>query len=217
MLDRIMTFLKLTVAPLLVLAALGIGFWWNEYGQEWIQYKDVVVLTEPILENEIIEKEDVAVIRVDQNRKVPEAFTTIESVVGKKARLDLAVNQQLYQGLIEEPALLLKEGQHYMPMPSAWLEDTPDTLRRGDQVILYAMKDKEKDALGFQDTVKKLYQTTLTHAMDSTNTEVESLNHFRTKGTSTATEYEIILTEKQIEAVMKLATEGYKFKFVYIN
>jgi len=146
------------VGVFLIVVSLG-AFVWYEWlgGRELINYQNVVVLTEDTLQGQIITKDNVAYIGMEKAIVNESAILHPEDIIGKAATHFIPKNTMLHDNFFNETELVLKNGEYVAQIPVDWTISIPSTLRRGDNIIVYA-------ATYNSEIMKELQQSTTTVA-----------------------------------------------------
>lgn len=129
-----------TIFGLLLIAIAGGGFVWYEWagGREMINYQDVIVLSQDVKQGEVINEDLISYLKVDKLSTIDGVIHDPATVIGKEAKHFIPSNTQLHSNYFEEAGIVLKEGQYIAQIPIEWTLSIPDTLRRGDQIAIYA-------------------------------------------------------------------------------
>ncbi|MGE7692308.1 hypothetical protein ACQKMI_24410 [Lysinibacillus sp. NPDC097214] len=123
------------------LMILGTGFFsWYEFwgGREALHYGNVVVLSEEAIEGKIINKEDLVYLSIDKQLIREDTIVNPDDVIGKSAKHYIAPYQKLHSNYFDKADLVLGKGEYIAPIPMDWILTVPDTLRRGDEIIIYS-------------------------------------------------------------------------------
>lgn len=123
----------------LIAIAIG-GFIWYEWGggRELINYQDVIVLSQDVKQGELIREEMLSLQRVDKFSVIDGIITDPGIVIGKEAKHFIPATTQLHNNYFDESGLVLSEGEFIAQIPVDWTLSIPDTLRRGDQIVIYS-------------------------------------------------------------------------------
>lgn len=123
----------------LIAIAIG-GFIWYEWGggREMINYQDVIVLNTDVKQGDVITEELLSIQRVDKLMVIQGIITDPATLIGKEAKHFIPAATQLHNYYFEESGLVLSEGEFIAQIPVDWTLSIPDTLRRGDQIVIYA-------------------------------------------------------------------------------
>lgn len=129
-----------TIFGLLLIAIAGGGFVWYEWGggREMINYHDVIVLNQDVKQGQTINGDLLSYLKVDKLSTIEGVIKDPSVLIGKEATHFIPGNTQLHSNYFEDAGLTLKEGQYIAQIPVEWTLSIPDTLRRGDQIAIYA-------------------------------------------------------------------------------
>lgn len=116
-------------------------FIWYEWlgGREFMNYQDVIVLKENVLRGQEIKEENLKHVLVEKNLVINQAVSNDTQIVGLEAKHFIPANEQLHPKYFEDGNLVLKEGQYVAQIPVEWTLAVPDSMRRGDQILIYSV------------------------------------------------------------------------------
>lgn len=122
------------------MATAGAIFIWYEWGggRELVNYETVIVLNEEVKKGDVIYEENISFLEVDKESLIKEVLKKPNTVIGQEAKHYIPANTQLHNNYFEEGGLLLKKNQFIAKIPLEWTLAVPDTLRRGDSIVIYA-------------------------------------------------------------------------------
>lgn len=131
----------------ILLLALSIGlFIWYEWGggRELVHYDDVVVLKSDVKKGQLITDDLLQVIKVQSDLLIQDVIRAPKDILGKEANHYIPAQSQLHPTFFVDAGLVLKEGQYVAQIPIEWTLAVPDSLRRGDQIVIYAAQYEKK-------------------------------------------------------------------------
>lgn len=129
----------------LMASAIGL-FVWYEWGggRELVHYQDVYVFSDDVNKGQKISDELLETVKIEKSLLMKNAIQDKTKIVGKEARHFIPASTQLHPDYFDESGLVLKDGQYVAQIPLEWTLAIPDSLRRGDEVIVYAAQyDKQ--------------------------------------------------------------------------
>lgn len=117
-----------------------VAFAWYEWfgGREWINYREILVLKEDVLQGEVISDDKLTVMEVDKKTIPDSVINNPNQILDKAARHFIPKQTPLHENFFEESELVLGDGEYVSKIPIDWTLSIPDTLRRGDEIIVYA-------------------------------------------------------------------------------
>ena len=179
------------------LAAIGI---WEFWGRENISYRQVIVLREDTKAHTVISEDDIQTKKLESPSGEALTEADAENLIGMETSQYVAADTELRREYFQTSQFAVGQdsGKALMSLPSDWLLSFPQTLRRGDKVIIY------------NGTVK-LMEAVTAHVKDSGGQEVLSQDSQRMEASSALSHIEIIGSEEDLVELSKLASEGAKF------
>lgn len=135
-----------TILGVLLLAITGATFVWYEWagGRELINYSEIIVLKEDILKGQEVTAEQMVVKKIEKTSLIKDVINDPHKIIGKEAKHFIPAYTQLHASYFDETGLVLKKGQVIAKIPVEWTLSVPDTLRRGDNIAIYAaLYDKQ--------------------------------------------------------------------------
>lgn len=162
-----------TILGVLLLALTGAAFVWYEWagGREFVNYSEVVVLKEDVLKGQKITSEQLTVKKVEKTSLIKEVVSDSEEIIGKEARHFIPAATQLHASYFDEAGLVLKEKQVIAQIPVEWTLSVPDTLRRGDNIVIYAALYDKQLLASLQTASSKQTTVTSSNPNDSITSE----------------------------------------------
>ncbi|RKJ72751.1 hypothetical protein D7X33_21110, partial [Butyricicoccus sp. 1XD8-22] len=146
----------LSIAGIVLIVIFLGAFVWYEWlgGRELVNYTNVVVLTEDTLQGHIITEEQVDYIGLEKELVNENAILSAGDIIGKAATHFIPKNTMLHETFFDETELVLKSGEYIAQIPVDWTISIPNTIRRGDNIIVYA-------ATYNSEVMKELQQSTV--------------------------------------------------------
>lgn len=135
-----------SILGITLMAMAGVVFVWYEWGggRELVNYTEIVMLNKEVREGQTITEQDLVLVKIDKTTVIDNVVTDYTKIVGKEARHYIPAKSQLHSGYFVPQGLVLSEGQVIAQIPVEWTLSVPDTLRRGDDIIIYsALYDKK--------------------------------------------------------------------------
>lgn len=140
---------KRKILPALGLSLMGLSagvFTWYEWmgGREYINYEEVLVLNEAVVRGQEITVDNLSYAMEEKSKIIEGAVIIPENIIGLEAVNYIPAKTQLHMNYFENADLVLEQGEYIAQIPIEWTLSIPDSLRRGDEVIVYSvMYDKE--------------------------------------------------------------------------
>jgi hypothetical protein len=214
---------------ILLILALGFFAFWELIGRSKFLYSNVVVLKEDVLKGFEITHDMLQYIKIDSQGVIANCITNPDDIIGLEAKHYIPSGTQLVSNYFDVSSLVLKIDEKIMRLPDSWIHSFPDTLRRKDEVFIYAVKSHKENSntggisidnttkLNKDDENKEIYllATKVAYVKDNSNKEVNSLDDDRLVGTSTISNIEIVIREEQFETLRVYAQDGYTFVLMY--
>lgn len=241
-------------------AAVGIGIFtvlmgsiigYDQFLKDKLNNEDVLVVKEGVNvgENQVL---DDSVLEVAGRTKteIPEGavkVSDVEKVIGKTSKVSISGNSILTKDVVDYKEVLpdKKKGEAIRPITADMIFATPETIRRGDNIDIYALTEFEWGNLQHsEDEVTKkdleevainkpvLEDVKVAYVRDGSNNEVQNADgtddedseeadkkgnsSSRLYGTSTVSELEVVLKEEDFQNLMSQVTgKGMKLYIVY--
>ncbi len=226
---------KRVVGVILLVLALGFFAFWELIGRSELLYSNIVVLNSDVLKGTEITKDMLKYIKIDSLGAIKNCITDQNDIIGLEAKHFIPAGTQLVSNYFDIPSLVLKDDEKIMNLPNGWIHSFPETLRRKDNVYIYAVEPiknntyinnistdnniKEANYLSKETNIelKRIYifATTVAHVKDNSNKEVSSMDDDRLVGSSTISNIEIVVNDEQFELLRSYAQEGYTFVLMY--
>lgn len=230
---------------LLIVSSVGLYTWYEFLGgRQYLLYEDIVVAKDSIKKGQVVEAADLTFMKVEKTQLANGVILNPNDVIGKQANHFIPQFAQLDTSYLSENGLVLKEGQFIAQIPVEWTLSIPDTLRRGDDIIMYSAlfdsellknlnakttatsnsKDKNSTAStgGTAATtssgLEELLQTKVAFVKDGANREVVTVsNGDRIDGSAAIGSVEIITTPDEFKEIEGKINSGHKLIFMYTD
>lgn len=233
------TYIFPVLGVIIMVAFLGIVWFWESYGREMYLYKEVIIAKDDIKQGTIIKAEMLRKSKEEASRITSNAITNPKDVLGYAAKIQIPKNAQIDKAYIENPEMLLEKDQYIFKLPNEWIKAVPNTLRRKDKGYIYLVNsqlfniDSRRNEAENSDgsttptypgnqgniaieTDKDIIETQIAYVKDSANREVVTLSdQERIDGSSTISEVEVILTMEEFQSIERAVAEGYKIMIMY--
>lgn len=130
----------LSIIGVVLMAIAVVAFVWYEWlgGRELLVYDDVVVLTKDVLQGETVTADKLAIVELEKDLITESTITDPNEIIGKSAKHFIPQSTTLHVNYFDKQELVLGEGEYISQIPVDWTISIPDTLRRGDEIIVYA-------------------------------------------------------------------------------
>lgn len=131
---------RMTILGVALMVIAIVAFSWYEWlgGREWVNYTDVLVLKDDVLQGEIITQDKLKIIEMDKNLITESTLLNPKEILNKAAQHFIPKQTPLHANFFGNPNLVLEEGEFITQVPIDWTLSVPNTLRRGDEIIVYA-------------------------------------------------------------------------------
>lgn len=221
---------KRLAGVILLISALSFFAFWELVGREELLYSNVVVLREDVFKGVEITHDMLQYIKIDSQGVIKDCIINPDDIIGLESKHYIPAGTQLVSNYFDLSSLVLKNDEKIMKLPDGWIHSFPETLRRKDEVYIYAIEpDRDNaDSISKSDInvtnsnskineQEKIYllTTTVAYVKDNSNREVNSLDDDRLVGSSIISDIELVITEKQFEMLRIYAQDGYTFVLMY--
>lgn len=200
---------KRLVGVILLILALGFFAFWELIGRAELLYSNVVVLKKDVLKGVEISYDMLQYIKIDSETVIDNCITNPEDIIGLEAKHYIPCGTQLVSNYFDIASLVLKADEKIMRLPDSWIHSFPETLRRKDEVYIYAVGTSKSSNKEY------LLTSTVAYVKDNSNREVSSLDDDRLVGSSAISNIEIVITEEQFKTLKAYAQDGYTFVLMY--
>ncbi|QSX04921.1 hypothetical protein JYG23_09475 [Sedimentibacter sp. zth1] len=209
---------KKAIGIVILIVAIAFFVFWEFVGRKQFLYQEVVVLKDDVLKGTQITLDMLSIQKTEIENIVSKPVINASDIVGLEAKHFIPANMQLVSNFFDIPALVLNDEEKIMKIPGDWLHSFPETIRRKDEIYIYAVKvDENKNSIIKNSKDDKLYvfKTVVAYVKDNANREVQSLDTERLVGSSVVSEIEIIITESNFRELEKYINAGYEFALMY--
>jgi hypothetical protein len=212
---------------ILMLATLAMIYFWETVGRERFLYTEVVVLNHSIEKGTAIEPDMIDLIKIDPDNLMEGALVRIDEVIGKYSAHFIPKYSQLSLAYLKDESVgTKKEDQYIFTIPSDWIVTFPSSLRRGDTVYFYPVKEEiesgEHGSLSSSQVSieatdeNELVKSEVAYLKDSGNREVvNTVGKDRYDASANISSIEIITDYKDISYLENMAASGWKFIILY--
>ena len=179
---------------------------WEFWGRENISYKSVLVLKEDKEPYTVVEEWDFEIKKIESPSDKALTARDLESLKGKGTAQYVAKGAELRKEYFESSKFAIGSDSKkaLISLSADWLLSYPQTLRRGDEIILYSGTVKLMDGV-------------VAHAKDSNGQEVVSQDAGRLNSSSVIGYIEIIGNEDSLVEISRQAGEGNKFTLITVR
>ena len=205
-----------------LILAIAFFVFWEFVGRSELLHESVVVLKEDVQKGDVITSNMLEEVKIDVQNLVKNPIIDENNILGLEAKQFIPAKTQLVKEFFELPVLVLDDDEKIMKLPNEWIHSYPETLRRKDNIYLYAVKsntDEPKNQILNSNNKSKeklyIFNTTVAYVKDNTNREVESLDINRLVGSSTISVIEVVITDKDFKMLEEYAGNGYTFALLY--
>ncbi|OAH58654.1 hypothetical protein AWH48_16790 [Domibacillus aminovorans] len=234
------------VGLILAVSSAGAGAWYElGGGRELLLYEDVVVAKEAIKKGQLIQEADLNFMKVEKTQLAEGVIKNPNKVIGKQANHFIPKSAQIDKSYLAENGLVLREGEFIAQIPIEWTLAIPDTLRRGDNIVMYsALYDPEllkqlqsqsvatnannatnkpttattKTTTSASSNFEELLKTKVAFVKDSANREVVTVSvGERLDGSSAIGAVEIVTTLDEFNKIEAKINSGHKLIFMYTD
>lgn len=228
---------KRALGMLLLILAVAFFVFWEFVGRNELLYSNVIVLKNGVMKGTKITYDMLQYTKIDSQTLIKDCITNPDDIMGLEAKHYIPAGTQLVPNYFDISSLVLKDDEKIMRLPDGWVHSFPETLRRKDEVYIYAVESvknsvdnnvfnsdnsQETNVNEVNSNIKaseqeKIYlmTTTVAYVKDSSNKEVDSLDDDRLVGSSAISNIELVITEKQFEMLRTYAQDGYTFILMY--
>jgi hypothetical protein len=240
---------KNRILPLFGLALMGIAgglFAWYEWfgGREYINYENVIVLKEEINRGQKVDINNLMFQKIEKSQVIQDAIIDENIIIGLEAKHFIPANSQLHAKFFDDGRLILKEDQYIAQIPVEWTLSVPNSMRRGDEIIIYSVtygdailkrlmpnvvstndnQENQNDTEMIEVTeinmpsndLNKIMESTVAYVKDSANREVISIGeNERLDGSSAIHAVEIVTTTEGFEKIEEQIKRGSKLIIMY--
>lgn len=192
---------------LVVLAVAGI-FLWENYGREAFTYASITVLNEDLEKGTVVTADMLRTIKIDQSNLIKHYIKNPDEVIGMQTATFLPADLQLSKKFFMKQGLVTKPGEHIMALPKEWILTFPQTVRRGDTIYFYSVKNKEQysinengDVIFHSENEKKeaIAEAKVAYVKDSAGREVVDLTPNRKDASAVISSIEVVINDAKYQ------------------
>ncbi len=208
------------IGILLIIMAVSLIFYWENFGREQLLYKEVIIAKQDIYRNDWITKDNISVIKLEESAIPKEAVSKLKDIMGKEAKQFIPQNAVIDLRYLTDRGMTLAQNQFIFRIPNDWIQSYPGSLRRGDDIYLYPVKPiegLEEEPINLETTLS-LIGLKVAYVKDSGNREVKNIENQkleRLDGTSNINFIEVIITKNKVKRLQEIYDDGYKFLMLY--
>ena len=209
----------------LMLASIITIYWWETTGRVQFLYSEVLVLNQSVEANTAITEDMLDLVKIDSGNFIEGAVVDKEKVIGKITAHYIPKYSQLNLAyFIGEKVEAAKEDQYIFTIPPDWYLTFPNSLRRGDIIYFYPVKNLKLNENISSNTSesKKIFMEEdmikgeIAYLKDSGNREVVDIKgEKRYDGSANIASIEIITNWEDFSYLQGLVGENYKFIILY--
>lgn len=223
---------------LLLVIAIGM-FVWYEFagGRTTLNYERIVALKEEVTQGTTIEPSMLQTLNYEKNLVKSNHITNEKAIVGLVAKHYIPADTPLVNNYFDEADLVLKNDQYIAQLPKEWIISVPQTLRRGDRIVLYAtdiktaisiptnidengqiLQENQLNTVGGNTSIVELFETTVAFVKDSSNAEVVTTSkEDRKNANSSIASVEIVTTTDDFKKIEKEVNGEKRLILMYTN
>lgn len=226
----------------LMISFLVVIYLWESIGREKLLYENALVASSDINKGDVIKKEMVGYMKLEENKFTKDSIRDPNLVIGKQATHFIPAKSQIHKTYIDDAVIVAKKNESIFRIPNDWLVAIPASIRRKDEISFYAInqdklnskvnvtyeqensENKSKGNISLyvdkqevsQLPDKKILDTTVAFVKDSGNREVVDVgDKERFNGSSQVNSLEILATEDQIQQLKDYVSKGNKLLVVF--
>lgn len=213
------------IGILLVMLALAGIFFWESYGREAFTYTQVLVMQGNVERGTVITLDMLGTIKTDRGSLIDEEDRVIKpkEIIGKQASTYIPKGMQLSKRFFMKQGVVAKKGEYVMAIPKEWIFTFPQSIRRGDTMYFYPVKNIEDYAVDENGVVlpnappagRPALKAKIAYVKDSGNREVIDVTPDRIDASAVIATIEIIVDDKRCLEIRSLAEDGNKFIMSY--
>jgi hypothetical protein len=202
----------------LLLAIFAIVVWENG-GRQALTYTDALVMARDVLAGETVTRDMLGTMRIENDISVKNPPKP-DDVIGRVTAVDIPAGLQLTTGFFL-PEDGLDDGERVFALPTAWVYSCPRTIRQGDTVYFYPLKETEiLDEEGNVEVAmsggnRSVLSAKVAYVKDSSNREVIDVTPVRIDASADTSTFEIIIDDKGYSVIFNYVTAGHKFNLMY--
>jgi len=207
--------------------------WWEKTGRKQYLYNDIIIASTNIESGTVLSQDMLKTIRISAKQFIDGAINDLDEIIGKKAAQFIPKSSQFSSTYFVDESIELKEDEYILSIPKDWIITSPDSLRGGDIIYFYPVKQPEepedvettegKTIISYEkktEPVKKedVLECKVAYLKDSGNREVITISEKeRFDASSNIESLEIIVKFEDIKVLQNFADGNYKFIILYKN
>ena len=207
--------------------------WWEKTGRKQYLYNDIIIASTNIESGTVLSQDMLKTIRISAKQFIDGAINDLDEIIGKKAAQFIPKSSQFSSTYFVDESIELKEDEYILSIPKDWIITSPDSLRGGDIIYFYPIKQPEepedvettegKTIISYEkktEPVKKedVLECKVAYLKDSGNREVITISEKeRFDASSNIESLEIIVEFEDIKVLQDFADGNYKFIILYKN
>ncbi len=193
---------KIIGFALISISLIAMGFW-EFWGRETLAYDTILVLKNPLPAHTIVTEADFSFKKVESPSKYALKESHMDELLTMETSQYVADDTELRMEYFCKSKFAAGEekGRGTMALPVDWLLSSPQTLMRGDNIIIY-------------NKAVKIGELIVTHTRDSSNNEILFQGRDRQNASGVVNYIEVIGETSTLVEISKLASEGTRFTFI---
>jgi len=207
--------------------------WWEKTGRKQYLYNDIIIASTNIESGTVLSQDMLKTIRISAKQFIDGAINDLDEIIGEKAAQFIPKSSQFSSTYFVDESIELKEDEYILSIPNDWIITSPDSLRGGDIIYFYPVKQPEepedvettegKTVIFYEkkaESVKKedVLECKVAYLKDSSNREVITISEKeRFDASSNIESLEIIVKFEDIKVLQNFADGNYKFIILYKN
>jgi hypothetical protein len=212
--------LKLLVF-LVVILGLGFGIYYINGKKEEVKYENILVLKNDIDSLKKVKEFDLEMRKIESSYANGQLVKNYSQIDGKVPVIDLKKGQIIYSNNFKKDEMIIREDEMIYSFSINRLNSYPQSTRKGDTIIIYAIKKNDKlydVQYEYVPELINLGETYVRYIKDGHNREITTVveegmvkNEERNVGSGVATQVEVKAKKTLVERILKMEKEGYEF------
>lgn len=222
------------IGLLVIVLCVTTVIFWETGGREHFLYEDIIVSINSIDKDTVITEDMLINKSIDSSQIIEGTIRHKNEIIGKRAAHFIPGQSQLNLAYFLDESIELSEGEYILAIPDDWIITMPESLRGGDEIYFYPVKQKEKSEedvsgnTGFSNSTisssmkaeifkkEDILRSVVAYIKDSGNREVVTISkEERFDGSSKIASLEIIVNLEDIAYLQGHADDNYKFIILY--
>lgn len=204
------TWKRPVIAVIATLVGAALVVTWDLYLHPKLTETTVVVAAQTIHTNTPITKSDLTTETILRTNEIPNQINDSYELIGKVATVEIGQGLPFASFMISQNDLIPNETHQTYIIPLSWIYAIPNTVRRGDHITLYLVPNPQVPHFHVVNTKPFMVSVPVEYVLNSQGQEVTNLNpsstansaENRQNSTSTINEIEVLLTQKQGQALI---------------